>query len=148
MAKGRKTKTAESDARGQAALPFRGAGSGSDFLRRYLARSLEVFLYWMPVWVPLILLAQLGTRGLRPALAEERRLLRHEAELDDRLEADEAEALQLEDTLEALDDPIFLERLRRQRRERLREEARRRGLEPTVPEEEGPEDESTGATGD
>lgn len=142
MGKGRKRKRAESDTQSREALfvgPSTGGSvAGADFTRRYLLRSLEVFLYWMPVWVPLILLAQLGTRGLKPAQTEERRLLHHEDRLLERLEADEAEAERLSNTLEALDDPIFIERLRRQRQERQRAEVESRGLTPVLPDD--PED--------
>lgn len=147
MAKGRKKKAkASGEAQSQGALiadgPSPARTDGADFARRYLLRSLEVFLYWMPVWVPLILLAQLGTRGLKPALHERERLLNHEQRLLDRLETDEAEAERLSDTLEALDDPIFIERLRRQRVEEQRLEVERRGLTPEPP---GDADDSQGS---
>lgn len=93
-------------------------------------RSLEVFLYWMPVWIPLILLAQFGTRGLRPARLEEERLDGHQVELDERHERDSAELEALQLQLEALDDDIYLERLRRQRVQEQRAEIESRGLAP------------------
>ncbi|MFT7668821.1 MAG: hypothetical protein ACI8X5_001520 [Planctomycetota bacterium] len=108
----------------------------SSFLRRYVLRSLEVFMYWMPVWVPLILLAQFGTRGLKPALHEKKRLLGQEEMLNERLEKDTKEAQQLADTLEALYDPIFIERLRRERQARQIEEVKLRGLAPVLPSDD------------
>lgn len=85
--------------------------------RRLVLRALEVVAYWMPVWVPLIVLAQFGTRGLAPARQEERRLEAHQAAL----EARRAQLLQRLEGLEALhqaqDDPIYQERLRRAARE-------------------------------
>jgi len=106
-------------------------GPGRSFLRSYLLRSLEVFMYWMPVWVPLILLAQLGTRGLQPALDERQRLLEHERNLLERLEADEARARELSAWHEAIGDEIYRERLRRLTQDELvrRLEARAGELE-------------------
>ena len=48
-----------------------------------LARAGEVFLFWIPVMVPLILLGQLGTKGLRPALKDAAELEEDEQKLDD-----------------------------------------------------------------
>jgi hypothetical protein len=136
MAKRRKKRTAASDSQSQAALlvdaPPLVHTEGLDFTRRYLLRSVEVFLYWMPVWVPLILLAQLGTRGLKPARAEDERLKLHEERLLERLQIDKDESRRLNESLEALDDPIFIERLRRKRQERQRDEIERRDLSPEV----------------
>lgn len=141
MAKGRKQAVGESDVQAQERLfaPPKAdrPSDGAWFTRRYLVRSLEVFLYWMPVWVPLILLAQLGTRGLRPARAEQEHLLEHEAELLQRLEQDRQEAQELRDQREALDDEIYLERLRRQRQARQRAEVEERGLAPEPAVEDG-----------
>jgi hypothetical protein len=139
---GRKKATDESDVQEQERLfaPPK-AGLSTDaawFSRRYLVRSLEVFLYWMPVWVPLILLAQIGTRGLKPARQEEDSLLEKEEKLSERLEADEVEARELGDQREALDDEVYLERLRRQRQDRQRADVEDRGLAPQ-PEVEGTE---------
>lgn len=139
MAKGRKRTADESRAAEREGLfvekPKAPHAEGRAFTRRYLLRSLEVSLYWMPVWVPLILLAQLGTRGLKPAMAEEERLLGEEAELLERHEEDEAEARELSDRLDALDDPIYLERLRRERQARQRAEVEARGLAPRTTSE-------------
>lgn len=113
--------------------PPGGRSKKTKFIRRYLLRSVEIFLYWMPVWVPLILLAQLGTRGLKPALKEEERLRRHEQKLEVRLDEDADESQRLEKTRKALDDPIYIERLRRQRQESRREEVELRNLAPIPP---------------
>lgn len=107
----------------------------SRFLRRYLMRSLEVFLYWMPVWAPLILLAQIGTRGLREARSEDQRLRGHEEELQGRQHRDASELEALKTQLDALDDPIYLERLRRQRVQEQKIEIDDRGLAPLPPVE-------------
>lgn len=113
---------------------------GAGFARRYLVRSLEVLMYWMPVWVLLILLAQIGTRGLRPALEEEQRLIEHEKALLERLEADQASARDLYSHREAMSDEIFQERLRRRAQDELRLEIEERGLQLRKPEaDEAPE---------
>lgn len=121
-------------------------GPGRAFVRNYLLRSLEVFMYWMPVWVPLILLAQIGTRGLQPALDEEQRLLEHERTLMERLEADEARARDLSSWHEAIDDEIYRERLRRLSQDEMLRRIEERGLdtqEPAAPPDSGePEDSS------
>jgi hypothetical protein len=115
------------------------SGVGVGFIRSYLTRSLEVFLYWMPVWVPLILLAQIGSLGLDPALEEEQRLLEQEQELFDRLAADEARARKLVDLHKALGDDIYHERLNRLNRDEARQEVETRslGLRKPEPEPEG-----------
>ncbi|MFT5059426.1 MAG: hypothetical protein ACI89E_002210 [Planctomycetota bacterium] len=110
-------------------------GQGLNFLKRYSMRSLEVFLYWMPVWVPLILLAQVGTLGLRASRSEEQRLIGHETELNQRYESDAQENQDLKRQLQALDSPIYLERLRRQRVDQQQAEIESRGLAPTLPGE-------------
>lgn len=107
-------------------------GEGAAFARRYLARSAEVLMYWMPVWVPLILLAQFSTRGLSPALLEEQRLMGQTQILDERLEADELRSHELDLKLEALDDEIYHERLLRLHRDDARAEIERRGLAPVI----------------
>jgi hypothetical protein len=71
--------------------------------------------YWSPVFVCMILFAQVSFLGLRPALCEERRL----AEAQASMEARHARDLALRDAvgirLRARSDPIFLERQRRER---------------------------------
>ncbi len=76
-------------------------------------RSLEVLCYWMPVWVPLLLLAQFGSRGLKPARIEERRLAAHEAALEERRARLEQRRDELEALRRAHEDPVYQERLRR-----------------------------------
>ena len=108
--------------------------AGPGFARRYLGRSLEVLMYWMPVWVLLILLAQIGTRGLRPALEEEQRLIDHEKILLDRLEADQARAQELYSLREAMSDEVYQERLRRLDQDEMRAEIEERGLRIQEPQ--------------
>jgi hypothetical protein len=70
-------------------------------------------LYWAPVWVPMIVLTQVALGGLRPALAESRRLESEERRMHERLEREQVEAAQLDAALRAQNDPIYLERERR-----------------------------------
>lgn len=136
MAKRQKPEHGANDLHSQdGRIVVRGNVSADDarFARRYLRRSLEVFLYWMPVWVPLILLAQIGTRGLKPSRLEEQRLGGHERELEGRLDADMQEAESLQRQIEALHDDIYLERLRRQRAAEQQREVDERGLTPKPP---------------
>ena len=77
----------------------------------FLAR----LLYWSPVFVCMVLFAQVSFLGLRPAISERRRL----AEAETMLEARHARDLALRDeatlALRVRSDPIFLERQRRLR---------------------------------
>jgi hypothetical protein len=94
--------------------PHRSGGSAHAALAG-AGRSLRALLGWLPLALALGLFAQLSLRGLRPALAERERLLRCEAELGARLADALAERASLEAFDEALDDPIYLERLRLER---------------------------------
>lgn len=77
----------------------------------FLAR----FFYWSPVFVCMVLFAQVSFLGLRPAISERRRL----AEAQAMLQARQARDLALRDQatlgLRVRADPIFLERQRRLR---------------------------------
>jgi len=84
--------------------------------RRPFARTAEVLLFWLPVFVPLILLAQLGTKGLRPALAESKRLEQKERELNEKQTLALERQRDLAAGIEALGDPIYRERIMRRRR--------------------------------
>jgi hypothetical protein len=76
----------------------------------------RALVYWMPVWIPLVLLGQVALRGLRPALTEHRRLVGCEASLEARLEEHLDRRGELEALHQALADPIYVERLRLERR--------------------------------
>ncbi|MCA8981024.1 MAG: hypothetical protein H6831_15595 [Planctomycetes bacterium] len=78
-----------------------------------LGRLLAGVVYWMPVWVPLGVLAQLGVLGLKPALREDRRLAQAEIRLEERLHGLREERDELRQQLDSFSDPIFRERLRR-----------------------------------
>jgi hypothetical protein len=95
-----------------AALPF-DAPPATPSLRARAALVGNKLAYWAPVWVPMVVLAQVALGGLRPALAESRRIDREEVRMAERLDRELAESAQLERALQAQDDPIFLERERR-----------------------------------
>jgi len=71
--------------------------------------------YWAPVFVALVLFGQVSFLGLRPALAEAGRLEDAEGVLATRHESAVAHNTALMSHLAARNDPIFLERQRRQR---------------------------------
>lgn len=76
----------------------------------------RTILRWIPVLFAVALLAQVGIRGLKPALAERRALQEKEAEVEGRfLDALDRRA-ELELRLEAQNDPIYHERMRRKAR--------------------------------
>jgi hypothetical protein len=68
---------------------------------------------WLPLVIALLVFFQVAYLGLRPALAEERRLGAAEAELEERLARAEDEGRELERLLAAQSDPIYRERERR-----------------------------------
>jgi len=71
--------------------------------------------YWSPVFVLMLLFGEIAFLGLRPALAESRRLDSSEPALRERLaRAQEANA-SIELQLRARADPVYQERLRRLR---------------------------------
>ncbi len=80
-------------------------------------RALGLFMYSLPVLVPLALLAQIAIRGLKPALAEHERLLHEEAVVTERHMASEQEYLAKQAEVDAWRDPMYRARLRRVRGE-------------------------------
>lgn len=85
------------------------------FLARALAALCGGVFYWMPVWIPLGLLAQVALLGMKPALAESRRLAVHERVLTGRLEERVSRRDELRALFDALADPVYRERLRLER---------------------------------
>jgi len=75
----------------------------------------DALLAWAPVMVALALLAQVGLLGLRPALTERERLSREEARVEARHSAALENFTDLDQQVEAWADPIYRERLKRQR---------------------------------
>lgn len=78
-------------------------------------RVLSRCAYWSPVLVALVLFAQVSFRGLRPSMAEARRLASAETTLGDRHARAAAENREVAAHLAARQDPIFRERQRRLR---------------------------------
>ncbi|MBK7874791.1 MAG: hypothetical protein IPJ77_03410 [Planctomycetes bacterium] len=72
-------------------------------------------LYWTPVFVPMVLFAQVSFQGLRPALCEKERLAAAEVVLRERHARDVELAHEIQAHLRARQDPVFLERQRRLR---------------------------------
>jgi hypothetical protein len=80
----------------------------------FLPLRLVVFvLRWSPVWVPAILIWQISERGLKPALAEQKRLGEARGPVEERHAESEAEFARLEAELEAWDDEVYRDRRRR-----------------------------------
>jgi len=77
----------------------------------FLAR----LFYWSPVFVCMVLFAQVSFLGLRPAISEHRRLSEAQAMLEARHARDLALRDQATLGLRVRADPIFLERQRRLR---------------------------------
>ncbi|MEO6709351.1 MAG: hypothetical protein ABI054_01735 [Planctomycetota bacterium] len=74
----------------------------------------SIFLYWLPVIAALAVFGQVAVLGLRPALAEDRRLADATQVLVDRYQAAVAESDRLARLLRAQQDPVLLERERRE----------------------------------
>jgi hypothetical protein len=72
-----------------------------------------VLRYWLPVIVALAVFCQVAVKGLRPALAEERRLEDATAVLLGRYGESVEESARLGRLLRAQRDPVLLERERR-----------------------------------
>ena len=83
--------------------------------RGLLLTSVGVILFWMPVWIPLCLLAQIALRGLNPSLVEHERLLREEQTVTERHEAARAQFQSMQAEATAWKDPVYHERVRRVR---------------------------------
>jgi hypothetical protein len=71
--------------------------------------------YWTPVLLLMVLFAQVMFLGLRPALAEHRRLVAAEDMLFARLELAQSKRNEVQLHFEARLDPVFQERQRRWR---------------------------------
>jgi hypothetical protein len=74
---------------------------------------LRAWIAWAPVWIAFAVLGQVALLGLRPAMAERRKLAEAESQLRARIEREERQAAELERLERAQNDPIFLERERR-----------------------------------
>jgi hypothetical protein len=74
----------------------------------------SIFLYWLPVIAALAVFGQVAVLGLRPALAEERRLGDATEVLVQRYQGAVEESARLGRLLHAQQDPVLLERERRE----------------------------------
>jgi hypothetical protein len=72
-------------------------------------------VHWSPVWICMLLFAQVSLGGLRPAWSERRRLIEAEKMMEARHARDLALRAEIQRSLRARNDPIFLERQRRMR---------------------------------
>ena len=72
-------------------------------------------MFWAPVFVPMVLFAQVSFLGLRPALCEKDRLAAAEVVLRERHGRDVELATEIQAHVRARQDPVFLERQRRLR---------------------------------
>ena len=71
--------------------------------------------YWSPVLALMLLFGEISFLGLRPALAESRRLDESEPAVRERLERAREASASIELQLRARADPVYQERLRRLR---------------------------------
>ena len=76
-----------------------------------LAGLAHLALHWAPVWVPLVLLAQVAFQGLRPARLEQVRLERERAGVEARYQATRERFERMRDEAEAWSDPVYRARL-------------------------------------
>ena len=74
------------------------------------AKFLQLFVHWAPVWVPMLLLGQIGIRVFLPARLESQRLHREEERLKARCERAQATYDEYRTLSRAQSDPIYLER--------------------------------------
>jgi len=77
---------------------------------------MRFLLYWTPVWLPVLLLAQVCFLGLGPALEERARLDSERGIVETRYEDAEATFVDLSAQFVAWQDPVYQERQRRLRR--------------------------------
>jgi|GEM_PF-2617194 len=76
-------------------------------------RVLRTVIGWSPVWVPALLFWQISVGGLRPALAEQRRLESVRPAVEERHDATTQEFEVMSAEYRAWDDPVYHERRRR-----------------------------------
>lgn len=76
---------------------------------RLLGRAVS----WSPVWVPALLFWQVSIGGLRPALAEQRRLEQERPAVEERHDATTEAFEEMSAERRAWEDPVYRERVRR-----------------------------------
>ncbi|MEM9803166.1 MAG: hypothetical protein AAGA20_22800 [Planctomycetota bacterium] len=87
-------------------------------------RVLGVALRWAPVWVPALVLWQIVSGGLEPALAEKKRLDDARPVVERRHERSTDEFEQMSAERRAWDDPVYRERIRRVKRDAVQQRDR------------------------
>lgn len=95
----------------------RSASRAPQMAVRGLALVFKQAAYWAPVVLAMAFLVHVAHKSLKPALREKARLELREAEMQNREQRQLNEQLGLETELEALDDPIYQERVRRMERQ-------------------------------
>ena len=68
---------------------------------------------WSPVWIPALLFWQISVGGLRPALAEQRRLDEESPAVEERHTATSEAFEEMSAERRAWEDPVYRERVRR-----------------------------------
>ncbi len=76
-------------------------------------RIFKSAITWSPVWVPALLFWQISVGGLRPALAEQKRLERERPVVEERHEQTSQEFEVMSAEHRAWEDPVYQERRRR-----------------------------------
>ncbi len=76
-------------------------------------RIFKSAISWSPVWVPALLFWQISVGGLRPALAEQKRLEQERPRVEERHEETSQEFEVMSAEHRAWDDPVYRERRRR-----------------------------------
>jgi len=76
-------------------------------------RIFKSAISWSPVWVPGLLFWQISVGGLRPALAEQKRLEQERPEVEERHGETTHEFEVMSAEHRAWDDPVYQERRRR-----------------------------------
>lgn len=79
-------------------------------------RAIRKAITWSPIWVPALLFWQISVGGLRPALAEQKRLEDERPAVKERHNATSREFEEMSAEHRAWDDPVYRERLRRANR--------------------------------
>ncbi len=79
-------------------------------------RFIRNAIAWSPVWVPALLIWQISVGGLRPALAEQKRLDEERPAVEERHRATSSDFEEMSAEHRAWEDPVYRERLRRANR--------------------------------
>jgi hypothetical protein len=86
-------------------------------------RALKTAISWSPVWVPALLFWQISVGGLRPALAEQKRLEAERPAVEERHDETTRDFEVMSAEHRAWDDPVYRERRRRANTDEQRNDA-------------------------